>query len=127
MKDRIRILRNTLNLIQQAFGDKLGLKGATIYAYEKGKNTPTERSISDICRVYNANEEWLRTGNGPMFRPIKGVNNDIVSFVAKLIKDDVEDAEWVKYVFARYLSLPIEERKLFNATLKKLLAEADKT
>lgn len=32
-----------------------------------GKRNPSDRTIADICRVFNVNETWLRTGEGEMF------------------------------------------------------------
>ena len=68
MKDRIRLLRHTLGLTQQKFADKLGIKGNAISQYESGRNAPIDAVISLICREFNVNEEWLRTGNGEIRR-----------------------------------------------------------
>lgn len=125
MKERLLALRKHLNLTQQQFAEKLNLSRGAIATQETNSRPLPERLIADICREFNVSEEWLRNGNGPMFRPIKGINNVIAAQVAALIKDDNEDGEWLKYHFARYMSLPVEERKAFNATLKKLFAEVD--
>lgn len=66
MKDRIREVRNINNLTQSKFAESLGLKQATITAYECGSRVPTDRAIQDICRVYGISEEWLKTGAGSM-------------------------------------------------------------
>ena len=29
-----------------------------------GRRVPSDRTISDICRVFNINEQWLRNGTG---------------------------------------------------------------
>ena len=125
MTERLIQLRNELKLSQEKFASKINVKRTTISTYERTGAPLPDRIISDICREFNVSEDWLRNGNGPMFRPVKGINNEVAALVAKLIKDDTEDAEWVKYHFARYLQLPVEERKIFNATLKKLFAEVD--
>lgn len=125
MHSRLFELRTTLGLTQAKFGERLNLKNNTITNYEKAIRSIPDRVVSDICREFNVSEDWLRNGNGPMFRPVKGINNEVAILVAKLVQDDTEDAEWVKYHFARYLQLPVEERKAFNATLKKLFAEVD--
>ena len=67
--DRIRVLRNknNLNLTQTEFGARIGLKQTAIGLYENGDRNVSDRSISDICREFNVNEEWLRTGGGEMF------------------------------------------------------------
>ena len=123
MTSRLVILRNELGLSQEKFSSKLNLKRTTISTYERTGTILPDRMISDICRVYNVNEDWLRNGEGPMFRPPKGINNEFAALAAELISDDTEDAEWVKDKFIRYKRLPEEERKIFVATLKKLFAQ----
>lgn len=67
MKERIRKLRRTLDLTQQEFSERLGIKRNTIANYEAGRNEPTDSVVSLIVKVYNVNETWLRTGEGEMF------------------------------------------------------------
>lgn len=67
MKNRIRDLRKKLGLTQQDIANRLGLKRQTITAYEIGTIAPSPRTLTDICRLFDVNEEWLRTGNGEMF------------------------------------------------------------
>lgn len=64
--DRIKKVRKSNNLTQQKFGERLGLKQNTIATYEMGKTEPSDRTISDICREFGVNEEWLRYGTGKM-------------------------------------------------------------
>lgn len=40
-----------------------------IWQIEKGQREPSDRTISDICRVYGINEPWLREGVGEMYVP----------------------------------------------------------
>lgn len=67
MKDRIRKIRRDLDLTQQEFADRLGVKRGAIANYEIGRNEPVDSVISLICREFNVNEEWLREGTGDMF------------------------------------------------------------
>ena len=83
MDKRIKKLRKTLDLTQQAFADKLGIRQNTIAKYETGRGTPTTSVISLMVREFNVNEEWLRTGKGEMF--IK-ISRD------KKISDFIDDA-----------------------------------
>lgn len=69
-----------LKLTQKDFADELNISKSAIESYEYGRNSITDRTISDICRIYNVNEEWLRTGNGDMFVPLTK-NQQILSFV----------------------------------------------
>ena len=111
---RIKELRNALNLNQTNFGEQLGLKQTTIAGYENNHRELTDRTISDICRVFNVNEEWLRTGDGPMFRPKKGLDNELAEHIADLIKTD---DELTKVFILELLKLSPEEMEV----IKKIL------
>ena len=111
---RIKELRNALNLNQTNFGEQLGLKQTTIAGYENNHRELTDRTISDICRVFNVNEEWLRTGDGPMFRPKKGLDNELAEHIADLIKTD---DELTKAFILELLKLSPEEMEV----IKKIL------
>lgn len=67
MNERLRKLRRTLDLTQQEFAGRIGSKRNTIAKYETEANTPSAAVISLICREFNVNEVWLRTGEGDMF------------------------------------------------------------
>ena len=64
MNERLKIIRLKLKLTQDDFAKKIGIKQAAISAIEKGIRNSTDRSINDICREFNVNEEWLRHGTG---------------------------------------------------------------
>lgn len=70
MKDRIKKIRKELDLTQQAFADKLGIKRNTVATYENGRNMPIDAVVSLICKVFNVNKDWLLTGSGDMFLKI---------------------------------------------------------
>lgn len=80
--DRIKSLRHEVGATQQAFADTIGLKRNTIANYEIGNVLPSDRTIADICREFNVNEAWLRTGEGEMFAP-KTRNEELFEFAAK--------------------------------------------
>lgn len=69
MNARIKKLRKTLDLTQQAFAERIGLKQNSIALIESGKRNISQQAVLAICREFNANEEWLRTGKGEMFIP----------------------------------------------------------
>lgn len=86
MKNRIRKLRRELDLTQQEFADKIGIKRNTIANYETGRNEPIDAVIALICREFNANEEWLRTGEGDMFIEMPK-EDEVMKYMALLLKD----------------------------------------
>lgn len=67
MENRIKILRKELNLTQEKFGERLGMKKNSISQIENGVNALTEQLLVSICREFNVNEDWLRNGTGEMF------------------------------------------------------------
>lgn len=67
MNERIKELRKTLGLSQEAFAERLGLKGSAVSHLESGRRNVTTQNINAICREFGVNEEWLRTGSGNMF------------------------------------------------------------
>lgn len=84
MKDRIKSLRKSLKLTQQEFADRIGIKRNTVGLYEIGQSGISDTVIKSICREFNVNETWLRTGEGEMFR--KRTDNEILTeFAADLV------------------------------------------
>lgn len=86
MKDRIKEIRKDANQIQDVFADHLGLTKNYISLLESGNRVPSDRTISDICREYNVNETWLRTGNGNMHDPMT-LSQEIASIAANMMKE----------------------------------------
>lgn len=67
MKNRLKELRTVLGLNQEEFASALKIGRSTIANYEAGTRAPVASVISLIIQKWNVNEEWLRTGEGPMF------------------------------------------------------------
>ena len=83
MNERLKKLRKTLDLTQQEFANKIGIARGNIGAYEVGKNAPSDAVISLICKQFNVDENWLRTGEGEMF--IKQTRDEqIASFIGSI-------------------------------------------
>lgn len=87
MTERLKTVRKALHLTQQDMADRLGLKRNTIATYEIGKAQPSDRTIADICREFNINEAWLRTGEGEMCQPVTR-DQAITDFMAGILKGE---------------------------------------
>lgn len=114
MGERIRQLRKHLKLTQAQFAERLNLSASAILSYEKGVRKITPRTIADICREYNVNEEWLENGVGPMFRPPKTTDNRLAELIGGLI---VSDDEFSKQFCLAFLQLDDSEKNV----LKKII------
>lgn len=69
LAERIKKLRKDVDLTQQKFADRLGMKQNTVATYEMGRTNPSDAVIKSICREFNVSEAWLRTGDGDPFLP----------------------------------------------------------
>lgn len=67
IRDRIKIVRESLGLSQAEFGEKLSLERSAISLIERKQRNATERCIKDICREFSVDYMWLTTGDGEMF------------------------------------------------------------
>ena len=90
MKDRFKELRKELNVTQQEFADKLKISRNFVAQIEMGSKVPSDRTIDDVCRKFNVNEEWLRTGNGDMFIP--GIKDKQISAILADVMKSGEDS-----------------------------------
>lgn len=66
--ERIKKVRTKLELTQESFCNRIGLKRNSISLVESGKRNISDQAILSICREFNVNEEWLRNGAGEMFK-----------------------------------------------------------
>lgn len=120
MKERIRKIRRYLDLTQQEFADRLGIKRGAIANYELGRNEPVDSVVSLICREYGVNEEWLRTGTGEMFEPDSG---DELEALAK--KYDLSNADQV--LMEKYVNLKPGSREAIINFITDVVAGLDGT
>ena len=87
MNGRIKALRKELKLTQQEFADKLNIKRGAVANYEIGRNEPIDAVISLICKTFNVNEVWLRSGEGEMFEELPE-EDEVAAYVSELLEDD---------------------------------------
>ena len=89
MNERIKQLRKELGLTLEKFGERLGVSKVAISLIENGKNALTDQMFKSICREFNVRDEWLRTGELPMFVQM---NRDerVADIVKKALASDDE-------------------------------------
>lgn len=47
----------------------------------------SERTVSDICREFDINETWLKTGEGNMFIELTK-EEEIATFIGEVLRDE---------------------------------------
>lgn len=114
--ERIKKLRKHLDLTQQKFGERLGIKGNTVAQYELGRNEPIDAVLSLICKEFNVNENWLRTGDGEMFEELTE-QQKLMKYTGLLLKDkDSAIATAIQTLIVTYEQLDDTSK----ATLEKI-------
>lgn len=119
LKERLKKLRKTLNLKQETFGEKIKLSRSHVSSLENGVREVTDRIISDICREFNVDEHWLRTGEGG--EDVIFVENDS-AIIAELANEYKLDAVDIK-IIEHYIKLPDEDRKKIKNYIVDLAAQ----
>lgn len=120
INERIKIARNKLGLSQKDFGAGINISNNSIYRIENGTRNPSERTLEDICEVYNINKEWLLTGdesNGIFNKSDDGI---ITTLKSKYNLDDLDTK-----IIKAYLSLSPIERQVLKDFISKVKGSAD--
>lgn len=99
MNERIKKLRKELGLSGEKFGERIGVGKTAISRLENGSNNVTEQTFKSICREFNVNEEWLKTGEGEMFKPAED------KFTAYLARIDFGNDDLIKDLIEVYMEL----------------------
>lgn len=120
MKDRIRKIRRDLDLTQQEFADRLGIKRGTIANYELGRNEPVDSVVSLICREFGVNKDWLRDGTGKMYAPDSG--NELEALTEKYSLSPAD-----RVLIEKYVSLKADTRNATLEFMKDVVASMQKS
>lgn len=115
MNERIKKLRKALDLTQQEFADKIGIVRGNIATYETGKSKPGDAVVSLICREFNVNEEWLRTGNGEMFKAAPSCALDMLADTYHL-----EHSEYI--LIEKFVNIKPESRRVIMDYIREVAA-----
>lgn len=110
--EQIKLLRKKLELSQDEFAAQLGLSRNFVWMLEKGEREPSERTINDICRIFNVNPDWLKSGEGEMYlAPTREA--EIAEMTARMFK--AEDSDY-RFQLERILNTVDDEQMeaLFN-------------
>ena len=116
---RLKQLRLALNLSQEELGKAIGITRSGVSSIESGNRKLTEKHLKLLAAAYpTVNSEWLRTGEGEMFR------EDDASILSELIrKYDLDDLD--RRIVESYLKLPPAHRAVFKRFIAGLAVEAD--
>lgn len=102
--ERIRHLRkNMLHMTLEDFSKKIHLSRSNLGNIETGRISLTERVLSDICRTFHVNPDWILNGAEPVFE---------------------EDADPLDFEIEKlYAALTNENKKYLYGYIQRLLEE----
>ena len=122
IKDRIKKIRKEKKMTQEDFSKKLGLARNSIANYEIGRREPTNAIIVSICREFDVNEDWLRTGEGEMFIQIPE-EDETAALVYDLLGPDKESFyNIVLETIKAYKKLSPNSQKVINELIDNVIA-----
>ena len=116
MNKRINEIVKKSGLTKTDFAKRLGLSQPFVSRICSGESLPSDRTITDICREFGCDEQWLRTGEGEPFRQesrqdmimrfagqtVKGSDEFRKAFVAGLAKLEPEDWQNLARIFKKF-------------------------
>jgi len=123
---RIKKLRKTLDLTQQEFANRLGIARNNIASYETSKNSPSDAVVSLMCREFNINEEWLRTGEGEMFRFDPDYDEAAVYASELLLEKDNPFYDLIIEIMHTYYDLDPKSQEVIKNSIVKLVENLKK-
>ncbi len=122
LNHRISQVIDTIGLKKTAFAEKLNVSQAFVSQMCSGVKQPSDRTIADICRTFDVNEEWLRTGEGDMFIQ-KTRDEQLSAFFGDVLSGQPDFRRRFISVLSR---LNEDEWKLLEDMAEKLVDEMQK-
>lgn len=105
INERVKFVRNELNLTQKEFGEKITVAQTYLSQIEKGDRNVTAKILKIICSEFNVNEEWLNSGTGEIFVETSGMTLDEYAKSRNLTDVEFE-------IIRAYMELPEDFRKM---------------
>lgn len=120
--DRIdRLIQDKTGGNKSKFARRLNVTPAYISKLCKDKETiPSDRTIADICREFNVNEDWLRTGRGDPDIQLSR-DEELAQFFGDVMKG--EDPDFRRRLLSVMSRLTTDEWALLERMAWKLVDE----
>ena len=129
MNERLKKLRKALDLTQQDFANRIGVKRNTVATYEMGRSSPSDSAVSLICREFNVNEDWLRNGGSDDDMFVKLNEDEELAMYTQMLLDSTTDdivANMVKKFICIYEKLDPDSKKILMNIADELIDSRNK-
>lgn len=117
MNTRIEQLIDALDIKKVDFANRVGVSQPFVSELCSGRKAPSDRTIADICREFNVNENWLRTGEGEMFVQLPK-SKKIAAFLGEITAED--DDSFKKRFVEMLADMSPEDWKLLERMADRL-------
>ena len=120
MADRISKVIRDKEKTKTAFSDRINVSQAFVSQMCSGLKVPSDRTIADICREFNVNENWLRTGRGDPYIQLSR-DEELAQFFGDVMKG--EDPDFRRRLLSVMSRLTTDEWALLEQMAWKLVDE----
>lgn len=121
INERIAAVVKASGMTKTAFAEKINVSQPHVSRMVSGESIPSDRTISDICRVFGVSETWLRTGEGEM-RLNLDRTEELKTIFGDIMASDDAKARLVK----AFAMLPDEAYPKLEEYIKKIAQELSK-
>lgn len=111
--ERVALVVKESKLNQTDFAAKISISQQYLSQICNGKKNPSDRTISDICRIFDIQEDWLRHGLEPM-RAARSREEEIAELVGSALSGP---SSFKKAVIQMICSRTDEELKTLESAL----------
>lgn len=120
MSERISQCIKDSGLTKTAFASTIKVSQPFVSQLCAGVATPSDRTISDICRKYGINETWLRTGEGDMHINLSR-NQEVANLVSDFLNGEPDTFK------GRFVTMLARLDESDWVVLEKMVEEMKKT
>jgi len=125
--ERIKELRKKhLKMSQEEFAARIKISRGNLSNIEIDRVNATDRVVSDICREFNVNEGWLRTGEGEMFRFDPDYDETAVYASELLLEKDNPFYDLIIEIMHTYYDLDPKSQEVIKNSIVKLVENLKK-
>ena len=113
---QIAALIHAKGMNKSQFAENINVSPQFISAVCAGTKQPSDRTIADICRVYNVNEDWLRDGTGDPFMQLSR-EETIAEYVGMITGWHITDID--ESIIKFMAETPVEEWETLARALRR--------
>ena len=117
INDRIAFLVSDLCISKTKFAERLNISPSFVTRICAGDKTPSDRTISDICREFNVSLAWLEDGVGEMYVQ-RSANEELALLVSNIMSD--ADDSFRKRFISLLMALPPEKWAAIESFVEEL-------